>query len=68
MLFVESPRCEERLQIRLESDVYGVIEEIELYGQRYMMLCTLSIYGSTYPCKLIVMLEKVCDCANEFSE
>ncbi|KAH1040792.1 hypothetical protein AAZX31_09G002100 [Glycine max] len=35
MLFVESPRCEERLQIRLESDVYGVIEEIELYGQRY---------------------------------
>nr|AJD81373.1 molybdenum cofactor sulfurase [Ammopiptanthus nanus] len=36
MLFVESPRCKERLQIRLESDVYDdSIEDIELYGQRY---------------------------------
>lgn len=36
MLFVESPRCKERLQIRLELDVYvDVKEEIELYGQRY---------------------------------
>ncbi|XP_061345071.1 molybdenum cofactor sulfurase-like [Gastrolobium bilobum] len=36
LLFVESPRCKERLQIRLESNVYdGAIESIELYGQRY---------------------------------
>lgn len=36
ILFVESPRCKEKLQIRLESDVYDdAIEEIELYGQRY---------------------------------
>lgn len=45
MLFVESPRCKERLQIRLESDVYdGVVEDIELFGQRYMMLFMLSIH------------------------
>ncbi|CAJ1978201.1 unnamed protein product, partial [Sphenostylis stenocarpa] len=36
ILFVESTRCKERLQISLESDVYeDAIEEIELYGQRY---------------------------------
>ncbi|KAK7292490.1 hypothetical protein RIF29_08271 [Crotalaria pallida] len=36
MLFVESPRCKGRLQIRLETDVYdGAIEDIELYGHRY---------------------------------
>ncbi|OIV98987.1 hypothetical protein TanjilG_29390 [Lupinus angustifolius] len=36
MLFVESPRCKKRLQIRLELDVDdGDIEDIELYGQRY---------------------------------
>ncbi|CAL0328717.1 unnamed protein product [Lupinus luteus] len=36
MLFVESPRCKKRLQIRLELDANdGDIEDIELYGQRY---------------------------------
>ncbi|XP_022634624.1 molybdenum cofactor sulfurase isoform X3 [Vigna radiata var. radiata] len=36
ILFVESPRCKERLQITLESNVYeDAIEDIELYGQRY---------------------------------
>ncbi|XP_057454448.1 molybdenum cofactor sulfurase isoform X2 [Lotus japonicus] len=35
MLFVESPRCKERLQIRLESVYDGEIEDIQLYGQRY---------------------------------
>ncbi|KAJ1385211.1 Pyridoxal phosphate-dependent transferase domain 1 [Sesbania bispinosa] len=35
MLFVESPRCKERLQIRLESDdYYGSTEDIELHRQR----------------------------------
>ncbi|KAK7317272.1 hypothetical protein RJT34_01353 [Clitoria ternatea] len=36
MMFVESARCKERLQIRLESDVYdGAVVDIELYGQSY---------------------------------
>ncbi|XP_027356558.1 molybdenum cofactor sulfurase isoform X2 [Abrus precatorius] len=36
MLYVESPCCKEKLQIRLESDVYdGAIVDVELYGQRY---------------------------------
>lgn len=39
ILFVESPRCKERLQITLESNVYeDAIEDIELYGQRYTIL------------------------------
>ncbi|RYQ85526.1 hypothetical protein Ahy_B10g105095 isoform D [Arachis hypogaea] len=36
ILFVESPHCKERLQIKLESGVnHGAMEELELYGQRY---------------------------------
>ncbi|MED6130548.1 Molybdenum cofactor sulfurase [Stylosanthes scabra] len=36
VLFVESPRCKERLQIRLDSGVnHGAMEELVLYGQRY---------------------------------
>ncbi|GMY33370.1 molybdenum cofactor sulfurase isoform X2, partial [Fagus crenata] len=36
ILFVESPRCKERLQINLKSDLQnGGREEIDLYGQRY---------------------------------
>lgn len=45
MLFVESPRCKERLQIKLQLDVCdGVIEDIKLHGERYTMLCMLYMY------------------------
>jgi len=45
ILFVDSPRCKERLQITLESEVYeDVIEEIELYGQRYTVLYAYLIF------------------------
>ncbi|WVZ03489.1 hypothetical protein V8G54_024295 [Vigna mungo] len=39
ILFVESPRCKERLQITLESNVYeDAIEDIELYGQSHLII------------------------------
>jgi len=39
MLFVESPHCKERLQIRLELDFYdNAIQDIELQGQRYVIM------------------------------
>lgn len=40
MLFVESPHCKEKLQIKLQLDFSDVtIQDIELHGQRYMTLC-----------------------------
>ncbi|PNY07466.1 molybdenum cofactor sulfurase-like protein, partial [Trifolium pratense] len=36
MLFIESPHCKEKLQIRLQLDSYdSAIQDIELQGQRY---------------------------------
>jgi molybdenum cofactor sulfurtransferase len=36
IMFVESPRCREKLEINLKTDSYpGGIEEIELHAQRY---------------------------------
>ncbi|XP_010272263.1 PREDICTED: molybdenum cofactor sulfurase isoform X2 [Nelumbo nucifera] len=35
VLLVESPHCKEKLQINLESDSYGVKEEMVLHAQRY---------------------------------
>lgn len=44
ILLVDSPRCKERLQIKLLLDVSdSAVEDIELHGQRYLMLCTLSM-------------------------
>lgn len=41
MLFMEAPHCKERLEIMLDSDVYvGAREDIDLYGQRYMIIYT----------------------------
>ncbi|XP_028801683.1 molybdenum cofactor sulfurase isoform X1 [Neltuma alba] len=38
ILFVESPHCKERLQIKLDSDVdIGGREDVGLYGQRYIV-------------------------------
>nr|KYP43732.1 Molybdenum cofactor sulfurase [Cajanus cajan] len=52
MLFVESPRCKERLQIRLELDVYvDVKEEIELYGQRNLLVGGQDLITNMIECK-----------------
>ncbi|XP_071725755.1 molybdenum cofactor sulfurase isoform X2 [Rutidosis leptorrhynchoides] len=38
MLHVESPRCKEKLLIELKSNLFSVVEEINVHAQRYEVL------------------------------
>lgn len=35
MLHVESPRCKEKLLIELKSNLFAVVEEINVHAQRF---------------------------------